>query len=117
MTDYTCKIPRSNNVFIGSESAGASSDTLINVISPLAVGYPSRSGMGSDYRYSILSAGVATLNAPTAHTGYEENSSAAIPLSEPRKDCWASQPFPWCREPQYPTRDKVRDIRQTAYRK
>jgi hypothetical protein len=86
MNDYTCKIPRSNNVFVGSESAGASSDILIDVISPLAAGYPSRSGMGSDYRYSILSAGVATLNAPTAHTGYEENSSAAIPLSEPRKE-------------------------------
>jgi hypothetical protein len=50
MNGYTCKIPRSNNVFLGIESAGASSDKLINVISPLAVGDPSRSGMGGDYR-------------------------------------------------------------------
>jgi two-component sensor histidine kinase len=50
MNDYTCKIPRSNSVFVGSESAGASSDILIDVISPLAAGYPSRSGMRSDYR-------------------------------------------------------------------
>jgi two-component sensor histidine kinase len=50
MNDYTCKIARSDNFFIGSESAGASSDTLINVISPLAVDYPSKSGMSSGYR-------------------------------------------------------------------
>jgi two-component sensor histidine kinase len=50
MNGYTCKIPRSNNVFLGSESASASSDKLINVISPLAAGDPSGSGMGGDYR-------------------------------------------------------------------
>ena len=120
MNDYTCKIPRSNCVFVGSESAGASSDILIDVISPLAAGYPSRSGMRSAYRVLDLvgrSSNPATLNAPTAHTGYEENSSAAISLFEPRKNFRASQSFPWYREPQYPTRDKVRNIRQTAYRK
>jgi two-component sensor histidine kinase len=50
MNDYTCKIAKPDNFFIESESADASGDTLINVISPLAVGYPSRSGVGGDYR-------------------------------------------------------------------
>jgi hypothetical protein len=49
MNAYTCKIARSDNFFIGSESADVSGDTSINVISPLAVGYLSRGGMGSAY--------------------------------------------------------------------
>jgi two-component sensor histidine kinase len=49
MNEYTCKIARADNFFIGGESAGASSNTQINVISLLAGSYPSESGMGTDY--------------------------------------------------------------------
>jgi hypothetical protein len=105
MNDYTCKIPRSNCVFVGSESAGASSDRLIDVISPLAAGYPSRSSMRNDYR--VLDLGGRSSNAERPNGSYRirrEFKSGEF-LVRTTENFRASQSFPWYREPQYPTRD------------
>ena len=102
MNDYTCKIPRSNCVFVGSELAGASSDRLIDVISPLAAGYPSRSSMRNDYR--VLDLGGRSSNAERPNGSYRirrEFKSGEF-LVRTTENFRASQSFPWYREPQYP---------------
>jgi hypothetical protein len=90
MSDFACKIASSDNFFNGSEWSGASSDTLIKMTSLLAEGDPSRSGMGRGYKGLNFVGRNSKREAPRVHTEYGENSSAAIPMFDPRKDCWES---------------------------
>jgi hypothetical protein len=105
MNDYTCKIPRSNCVFVGSESAGASSDRLIDVISPLAAGYPSRSSMRNDYRVLDLVGRSSNAERPNGSYRIRREFKSGEFLVRTTENFRASQSFPWYREPQYPTRD------------
>jgi hypothetical protein len=107
MSDFACKIASSDNFFNGSERSGASSDTVIKIISPLAEGDPSRSGMGRGYRGLNFVGRNSNREVPRVHAEYGENSSAAIPMFNPRKDCCESVTAVECQER---TGDKARNV-------